>query len=112
MISPPSDNPPVFDWKRWPETEAVVDGLIAEALLGNELAAALADRMRAETGTIFKDWVDHLVVERPVSFIRELQGLGYRRLPSDYAVGVPVFGHDGGIFPRIAVVRGSGASVR
>ena len=36
---------PAFDWKRWPETEAFVDGWIAAALEGNAFAADLAGRM-------------------------------------------------------------------
>lgn len=98
---------PTFEWNRWPETEARVDRLIATAVEGNRFAARLAERMRKETGTLFKDWVDHLLVEESIAFLKELKGLGYRRLAHDYAVGVPVFGHDGGIFPRIAVAAGS-----
>ena len=43
--------PVVFDWKRWPETEAFVDELIDTALEGNAFAAGLAERMPGETGT-------------------------------------------------------------
>ena len=54
--------PVAFEWKRWPQTEALVDELIKSALDGNSFAADLAERMSRETGTRFKDWVDHLVV--------------------------------------------------
>src|SRR5262249_28528955 len=37
---------PSFDWKRWPETEQLVNGWIASALEGNDFAANLAKRMR------------------------------------------------------------------
>jgi len=103
---------PVFDWKRWPETEAVVDAFIASALEGNAFAANLSERMPVETSTRFKDWVDHLVVTDRPGLARELTGLGYERQATPYAVGVPVFTHSGGIFPRIAVAPGSGPEVR
>jgi hypothetical protein len=98
-----------FAWKRWPETEAFVDGLIRRALEGNAFAAALGDRMRDETGTRFVDWVDHLTIAAPGEIARRLEGLGYRRESRSYAVGVPVFGHPGGIFPRLAVARAAGS---
>lgn len=103
---------PTFEWSRWPETEAFVDRLIAAALAGNRFAAQLAERMRTESGTVFNDWVDHLVVEESLAFIKQLKGLGYRRLADDYAVGIPVFAHAGGIFPRIAVATGGATRIR
>ncbi len=53
--------PPRFEWKRWPETDDLLDDAIKVALEGNSLAAALASRMPRETGTQFKVWIDHLV---------------------------------------------------
>src|SRR6478752_2354418 len=91
--------PPVFDWKRWPETEALVDQWIASALAGNAFAATLARRMAAETNTRFADWVDHLVVTDRPGLGRRLVGLGYARQGTTYAVGVPVYAHQGGMFP-------------
>jgi hypothetical protein len=98
---------PVFDWKRWPETEAFVDALIERALGGNAFAAALAERMRKETGTRFKDWVDHLVVKAPADLPRRLRELGYERQAAADTVGVTVYAHPGGIFPRIVVAAAS-----
>jgi hypothetical protein len=95
-----------FDWRRWPETEALVDDLIATALEGNRFAHSLSERMLAETGTRFKDWVDHLVAAGPPDLARTLVRLGYQRQSTPYAVGVPLFAHPGGIFPRVAVVAG------
>src|SRR5438270_568266 len=48
----------MFDWKRWPQTEAFVNGLVETALAGNGFAASLASRMRDETGTRFVDWLE------------------------------------------------------
>ena len=54
--------PPAFDWKRWPETEAFIDEILASALAGNAFLANLAERMRVETSTRLVDWVDHLLI--------------------------------------------------
>jgi hypothetical protein len=94
---------PSFQWKRWPETEAFIDELTATALEGNAFAGELAQRLPRETGTQFGVWVDHLVVQGGPELAQRLQGLGFERQPIRYAVGVPVFAHPGGLFPRIAV---------
>ena len=109
VASPPP--PPTFEWKRWPETETFVDDLIAKAVAGNTFAATLAERMRAETSTRFKDWVDHLVVSGQEGLGPRLRELGFKRQATDYGVGVPVFAHEGGIFPRLAIAPGSGLEV-
>ena len=96
-----------FEWKRWPNTDAFIDELISSSLEGNAFAAELADRMPIETGTRFKDWVDHLVVRGDVGIVERLETLGYARQPASYAVGVPVFGHRNGLFPRIALTPGA-----
>src|SRR6185312_5764467 len=96
--------PPSFDWKRWPETEALVDRLIEAALQGNGFAHELAGRMPGETGTRFSVWVDQLVVSDVPGLAGRLQGLGFEHQPIRYPVNAPVFAHPGGIFPRIAIV--------
>jgi hypothetical protein len=103
LESPPA---PAFEWQRWPETEAFVDGLIVRALEGNPFAATLSGRMASETSTRFKDWVDHLVVSDRPGLARTLAGLGYARRPETYAVSAPVFAHEGGMFPMVAIVPG------
>jgi hypothetical protein len=100
--------PPSFDWKRWPETEAVVDGLIAAARDGNAFARGLAVRMPGETGTRFSVWVDHLVLSDAPGLAGQLEALGYERQPIRYPVNAPVLAHPGGIFPRIAIVGPDG----
>jgi len=98
--------PAAFDWKRWPRTEALIDELIEAALGGNAFASELAARMSRETGTRFKDWVDHLVVADKKNLAQRLEEAGYERQKASYAVGVPVFAHRGGIFPKIALASG------
>jgi hypothetical protein len=99
-----------FDWRRWPETEAFVDRLVETALDGHRFARRLSERMIAETGTRFKDWVDHVVVAGTPDLARTLSRLGFERQSLAYAVGIPVFAHPVGIFPRIAMVASRGSS--
>ena len=94
----------VFEWKRWPEADAYIDSLIERGLEGNRFAAELATRMPGETGTRFKDWVDHLVIRGGGKIVDRLALLGYERQSATYAVNAPVFAHPGAIFPRIAIV--------
>lgn len=113
-MTTPSTNqaPPLFDWKRWPTTEAKVEGWIASALAGNAFAAGLSRRMTEETNTRFADWVDHLVISERPGLLEELPILGYVRQPTFYAVGASTYAHDGGMFPRLVVVPGDGPEVR
>src|ERR1700733_12352940 len=94
-----SPTAPVFEWQRWPETEAYLEGLISRALDANPFAARLAERMRDESSTRFKDWVDHLVISESPGLARRLDVLGYRRQSISYATNSPVFAHEGGMFP-------------
>jgi hypothetical protein len=103
MLATATDARSSFDWKRWPETEAFLSGLIAMALEGNAFARRLAERLPQETGTTFAIWVDHLVVSGGPGLAERLGALGYERQPIRYAVGLPVFSHPGGIFPRLVV---------
>ncbi len=101
-----------FQWERWPETEAFVDSLIFKALEGSSFASRLAERMVRETSTRFKDWVDHLVIAGQPGLARQLSGLGYKRQAQTYGQTSPVYGHEGGMFPRLVVVVGDGPDVR
>ena len=101
-----------FDWKLWPETGAFVDARIASALEGNAFASHLAGRMHRETSTRFNDWVDHLVIGEGPGLGRTLKGLGYAQQLTPYANNSPVFAHEGGMFPKVAVAMGAGPEVR
>src|SRR4051812_22564107 len=104
--------PPVFDWRRWPATEAFVDELLAEGLRGHSFAAKLAERMGVETSTRFKDWVDHLLVTGRAGLTRHLEELGFERQAFASSSGLSAYAHAGGIFPRILVTTGGGPEVR
>jgi hypothetical protein len=96
--------PSTFEWQRWPETQAFLDELVTTALDGNPFAAELARRMQGETGTPFHVWLDHLVIGGGARLQKHLPTLGYERQAISYSVGVPVFAHSGGLFPRLAVL--------
>jgi hypothetical protein len=111
-IATQGTTPVGFDWKRWPETEALVDQWVSAALQGNRFAADLAGRMRDETNTRFVDWVDHLVVNSQPGLPRRLLALGYAVQAEPYAVGTPAYAHTGAIFPKVVLARGTGPLVR
>ena len=56
--------PANFNWPLAYEAEALLSGHINAFLENNRAAAALATRMRDETGTEFFEWTDSLVVSR------------------------------------------------
>lgn len=65
-------------------------------------AADLAARMKAETGTRFIDWIDHIALPRTDHRGAQLAEVGYR--PSSRGTGVMV--HDGGMFPPVLLTDG------
>lgn len=99
-----------FDWKRWPETEAFVGGLVESALGRHPFAADLAGRMERETGTRFNAWIDHLVLADRSGLARGLTDLGYGRSGQSYGVKGSVLVHRGGDFPPIAIDRSTAAA--
>src|SRR5690606_32500142 len=69
-----------------------------------EGAAKLADRMRQETATRFKDWIDHIVVPRSQDVIDRLTETGFQRTPTP---GAPdCYTHHGAMFPRVLIGTG------
>ncbi|MCC7388371.1 MAG: hypothetical protein IT431_06345 [Phycisphaerales bacterium] len=97
-----------FHWEPQPEAQGLIDGLIADFLGRCPRAAALAERMRLETGTRFKDWVDFIEVADDPAIRRRLLETGFTAEPQPGAPGC--FVHKGAIFP--AVVLGPGGPVR
>jgi hypothetical protein len=104
--------PADFAWQRFPGTADFIDEQVALALSGNAFAADLARRMAEETSTRFVDWVDHLALGDRPGLTAELKELGYSRDPYPYAVGAPVYEHNGGMFPSIALLPGQGPGCR
>src|SRR3989442_12846226 len=51
-----------FDWPLCYDAENYILGKIESFLQHNRFARSLADRMLHETGTLFLDWIDHMVL--------------------------------------------------
>jgi hypothetical protein len=100
-----------FDWQRYPETEAFLDDRYEQAIEGHPFLADLAARLPGETGTRLKVWVDHLVLADRPGLARHLVSLGYTREATTQAIKGTVYGHQGGLFPRIVLERGNGAAI-
>ena len=108
-----TDLRPTFDWKRWPETEAFVEAGRLGPGRQRVRRSAWPGGWPARRAPGSTDWVDHLVIGEAPGLARTLAALGYVRQPtSPTRPGSPVFAHEGGMFPRIAVAPGPGAEVR
>src|SRR5688572_19243227 len=89
-----------FDWPLCYEAENLVLRYLAAFLSQHSFANTLRSRMRDETGTLFIDWVDHLVM--PPAVESELRNVGYHpehgiETPSDQRA----FWHPEAMLPRI-----------
>jgi hypothetical protein len=94
-----------FDWPLANDAEAFLRGQIADFHEQNTFARQLAERMRAETGTDFFEWTDHLVL--PSSKEKALKELGFVRDPSaDAPPGSAVYEHPRATLPRLILRRG------
>ena len=108
-----------FDWPLCYDAENHILGHIESFLQRNQFARSLSDRMLPETGTLFLDWVDHLVlgIDGPLS-PREragvrgksapnpLSALGYRKETSAEAPsGQTVLWHPEAMLPRVLLDR-------
>jgi len=91
-------------WTPQPAAAAVIAELSAGVLAANSWAAGFAARLRAETGTRFGDWLDHLSVARTAAVESRLRAAGF----VDDELGLR---HPGGLFPRVTW-GASGAAVK
>jgi hypothetical protein len=101
--------PPLeFHWQPQPAAQQLVDELIVDFLSRCPQASALGERMRAETGTRFKDWVDFIEAPGDGEIQSRLEQVGFTREPRPGAEAHYV--HHGAIFPSILL--GVGGPVR
>src|SRR5213594_3678426 len=91
-----------FDWPVCYEAENYLLRQIDAFLQRNAFARSLADRMREETGTLFLDWTDHLLLsdeEAP-----SLRNLGYEQEAAvESEAGQTVLWHPEAMLPRVIV---------
>lgn len=87
-----------FDWKPLPQVETFYAGILESFLAECPAARALSLRMAQETGTRFRDWIDH--VELPGRAIDggRLEELGF--LYGSQSQHAKII-HPGGLFPPL-----------
>jgi hypothetical protein len=93
-----------FDWPLAYEAERLLDGFVEAFLLRNGFARRLAGRMAEETGTEFREWVDHLTLSP--EHAAALEAAGFEREEAEAPAGVAVYGHPRAMMPRVLVGEG------
>ncbi len=94
-----------FRWQPQPMAQKLVDDLSTDFRLRCPPAAALAKRMKSDTGTRFNDWIDHIQSPRTTALVDRLWEAGYRRKPTNGAPDCYV--HEGSTLPPIVLSRSS-----
>ncbi len=92
-----------FDWPLAFACETFLRQRIEGFLARNSFAQQLAERMRAETGTDFFEWTDHLTL--PVEDEKALLDLGFVPDAVESAHGEIVLHHPRAILPRVLLVK-------
>ena len=91
-----------FHWEPQPKGQALVNELVADFLARCPEAERLKNRMKAESGTRFVDWVDYITVPKTTAnILTRLADAGFVRTPHEGASECYV--NDKGIFPAIIV---------
>jgi len=98
-----------FNYKPQPEGQKLINELVADFLKHNPAAAALAKKMKAETGTRFPDWIDHIQVGSTAAIKKRLVEVGFVLNPQPGAD--ECYTHDGAMFPAIVLVAGKAVRV-
>jgi hypothetical protein len=89
-----------FNWPLCYEAENFLLERVDAFLKGNSFARVLADRMRNETGTLFLDWIDHLVL--PASDEATLRVVGFSDDPlGKNQEGLKALWHAEAMLPRV-----------
>src|SRR2546421_12090556 len=66
-----------FHWEPQPQAERFIRGIADDFLRHNPLAADLAQRMKADTGTRFYDWIGHITLSPSDPRVGQIQTVGY-----------------------------------
>src|SRR3954469_6181034 len=89
-----------FNWPLCYDAENFLLERISAFLEQNSFARILSERMRDETGTIFIDWVDHLIL--PASDEAALREAGYADDPlGENKDGLKAIWHPEAMLPRV-----------
>ena len=99
-----SSEPRCFDWPLAFEAEKFLRERIENFLQRNSFAQKLVQRMRAETGTDFFEWIDHLVLA--LEDEKTLRELGFTDEKVQTANGEIVLQHPRATLPRVVLEKG------
>ncbi|HRQ73621.1 MAG TPA: hypothetical protein PLU35_11390, partial [Phycisphaerales bacterium] len=97
-----------FHWEPQPQAQAVVDELVEAFLAACPAGRGLAERMRSQTGTRLRDWIDFIEAPDAGGLRGRLEATGFVARPEPGAPSRLV--HEGGLFP--AVLLGGGGGMR
>ena len=97
------DCPPAFEWKRWPETDELLDEAHQGGSGGQRPGGCAREPDAARDRHAIQGLDRPPGVARWTALAGRLVELGYERQAATYAVGVPLFAHSGGMFPPIAL---------
>lgn len=93
-----------WHWEPQPAAQAIVDGALGGMLGRCAASAELAERMRGESGTKFRDWVDFIEMPIDEALAGRLRESGYVQGSEE---GAPVvWRHPGAILPPILGATG------
>ncbi len=99
-----------WHWEPQPKGQALINDLLAGFLAACPDAQRLKDRMTAESGTRFHDWVDHIALPRATPNIKaRLAEAGFDHTPLPGAPDRYVNAR--GIFPAILLIDGAATCV-
>jgi len=69
--------PPEYKWPRCPEADQFIEECVRAFLAEHGFARRLAERMKAETSTLFSVWVDHFLLPARHYKLEDLKRLGF-----------------------------------
>ena len=90
-----------FHWEPQPAAQRVIDWLVTEFLAHCSGAAELSRRMKEESGTRFKDWIDYIQVPAKARIKAKIREVGFDLTPLP---GAPeCYIHHGAMFPPVVL---------
>jgi hypothetical protein len=92
-----------FTWERQPAAERFVRDRVAEFLARCPEAKRLSERMAAETGTRFPDWVDYIELPDDPDVRQQLTAAGYVERPECSYDAATCWIQPHGVFPMISL---------
>ncbi len=88
-----------FHWEPQPAAQRVIDWLVTEFLAHCSGAAELSRKMKEESGTRFKDWIDHIQVPAKSRIKAKIKEVGFDLTPLPGARECYI--HHGAMFPPV-----------